>query len=484
MFVFALSITQQIARHYPATFPQVPIYAVLLCISLGLIGLIAATKDPKRLARLCGAIRVGVWLLVGLWCLLAPLTVLGAEDAVAMPTVVFMVFDGARLLFTALLFLLWNVPLALGDVREAPGLAALVVLFAAFLFALASLLGLVGTLVAAAVATVTSCVLEAFVGRRFSFNEASPYSAASCRTAQSAEPKPERHLGRLRCTFFLSRILWYTLATVFTIITASRAAAIVENPAALLLGLPQLVVVGAAIVLAFPSKPAAFFAVASVPVAIGCAYIAGYGAAGTATLSLMLVVVVVFSRHLLFYMQLPSYRNLTGMDPIRYALFERLVPVALTYLLRLVLALMVAGPLGRNPLADVPLDLVPPFAVTSIALFVVVAGRHILRYYPEVSVGRLRMVGTPASAEPVLSGQQHNPAREEKVLDAVARESGLTSRETDVLHYLAQGYSKPYIAKALCVSLATVKTHTNRIYSKLGISTRDELIERVTTHVK
>lgn len=123
-----------------------------------------------------------------------------------------------------------------------------------------------------------------------------------------------------------------------------------------------------------------------------------------------------------------------------------------------------------------------PFAVTSIALFAMVSGRHILRYYPTVSVERLRMAGMPA--EPTIPGQQQNPAHEEKLLDAVAQESGLTSRETDVLHYLAQGYSKPYIAKALCVSLATVKTHTNRIYSKLGISTRDELIERMAAHVK
>jgi ATP/maltotriose-dependent transcriptional regulator MalT len=46
-----------------------------------------------------------------------------------------------------------------------------------------------------------------------------------------------------------------------------------------------------------------------------------------------------------------------------------------------------------------------------------------------------------------------------------------------VLQNLALGYSNQEIADKLFVSLNTVKTHTNNIYSKLNVKRRTQAIE-------
>ena len=59
---------------------------------------------------------------------------------------------------------------------------------------------------------------------------------------------------------------------------------------------------------------------------------------------------------------------------------------------------------------------------------------------------------------------------------AIARDYGLTNREFDVLVRLAHGRSGTFIAEELTLSENTVKGHTKRLYAKLGVHTRQELI--------
>lgn len=54
----------------------------------------------------------------------------------------------------------------------------------------------------------------------------------------------------------------------------------------------------------------------------------------------------------------------------------------------------------------------------------------------------------------------------------------LTDRELEVLHHIAQGHSNQEIADKLFVSLNTIKTHTNNIYSKLGVKRRTQALEK------
>ena len=58
----------------------------------------------------------------------------------------------------------------------------------------------------------------------------------------------------------------------------------------------------------------------------------------------------------------------------------------------------------------------------------------------------------------------------------VSRVHGLSARETEVLALLARGRSLQSIADALCVAYSTVKTHTDRIYAKTNVHSRQELI--------
>lgn len=48
----------------------------------------------------------------------------------------------------------------------------------------------------------------------------------------------------------------------------------------------------------------------------------------------------------------------------------------------------------------------------------------------------------------------------------------LTSREIEILELLAKGAGNKEIAKALFITEATVKTHLNHVYGKLGVDTR------------
>lgn len=59
---------------------------------------------------------------------------------------------------------------------------------------------------------------------------------------------------------------------------------------------------------------------------------------------------------------------------------------------------------------------------------------------------------------------------------AISRDYGLTNREFDVLVRLAHGRSGAYIAEELTLSENTVKGHTKRLYTKLGVHNRQELI--------
>jgi LuxR family maltose regulon positive regulatory protein len=54
----------------------------------------------------------------------------------------------------------------------------------------------------------------------------------------------------------------------------------------------------------------------------------------------------------------------------------------------------------------------------------------------------------------------------------------LSKREREILQLVAQGLANPEIARRLFVSLATVKTHLNNVYGKLGARSRTDAVAR------
>jgi DNA-binding CsgD family transcriptional regulator len=63
--------------------------------------------------------------------------------------------------------------------------------------------------------------------------------------------------------------------------------------------------------------------------------------------------------------------------------------------------------------------------------------------------------------------------------DSLSAEYGLSNREQEVFLYLARGYSHVFIAKELYVSENTIRTHVKHIYTKLGLTSREELIRLI-----
>lgn len=53
---------------------------------------------------------------------------------------------------------------------------------------------------------------------------------------------------------------------------------------------------------------------------------------------------------------------------------------------------------------------------------------------------------------------------------------GLTSRELEVLTLIGEGYSNQEICDRLVLSLATVKTHVNRVFAKTGVRDRAQAV--------
>ena len=59
------------------------------------------------------------------------------------------------------------------------------------------------------------------------------------------------------------------------------------------------------------------------------------------------------------------------------------------------------------------------------------------------------------------------------------QEYGLSTREAEVAEYVAHGYTAVRIAEMLYVSDNTVRTHVKRVYAKLGIHRKGELLDMI-----
>ncbi len=65
------------------------------------------------------------------------------------------------------------------------------------------------------------------------------------------------------------------------------------------------------------------------------------------------------------------------------------------------------------------------------------------------------------------------------VIARLAREGGLSAQETRVFAYLAKGHSRKTIQEKMFIASATVDTHARHVYQKLGVKSRQELIDLV-----
>jgi ATP/maltotriose-dependent transcriptional regulator MalT len=81
--------------------------------------------------------------------------------------------------------------------------------------------------------------------------------------------------------------------------------------------------------------------------------------------------------------------------------------------------------------------------------------------------------------EVVVVKEVRVPERGPFVVDAgKLKELGITQREHEILGLIAEGLSNREIGERLFVSENTVKTHSSRLFDKLGVNRRVQAVQR------
>jgi two-component system nitrate/nitrite response regulator NarL len=81
-------------------------------------------------------------------------------------------------------------------------------------------------------------------------------------------------------------------------------------------------------------------------------------------------------------------------------------------------------------------------------------------------------IGAVARGRTVLAPQLQAGIAGEIRLRAVHERPFLSERESEILKLIAEGLSAPQIGRTIHLSTATVKTHLQHLYDKLGVSER------------
>lgn len=72
--------------------------------------------------------------------------------------------------------------------------------------------------------------------------------------------------------------------------------------------------------------------------------------------------------------------------------------------------------------------------------------------------------------------------RKENKRQIINEVAALTNQENKIANLICEGLSNKEIASTLFISSSTVKTHIRNLYSKLEISNRQQLIEKLKNH--
>lgn len=92
------------------------------------------------------------------------------------------------------------------------------------------------------------------------------------------------------------------------------------------------------------------------------------------------------------------------------------------------------------------------------------------------AVARGQVLLQATSAAQLLAGLSPTSLPSSPTPQSAAEKLGLTEREPEVLRLIGRGRTNSEIAAELYVSEATVKTHINHIFSKLGARDRAQAV--------
>ena len=119
--------------------------------------------------------------------------------------------------------------------------------------------------------------------------------------------------------------------------------------------------------------------------------------------------------------------------------------------------------------SGISMSIVVSFMAVLLVVVVMLAARDLDVFEGAVSKNTSLTLSSSASAKDELV------ARCEKL----GSRFGLSQRETEILQFLGKGRDAPYIRDALYISRNTVNTHVKRIYRKLNIHSKQELLDMI-----
>ncbi len=100
-----------------------------------------------------------------------------------------------------------------------------------------------------------------------------------------------------------------------------------------------------------------------------------------------------------------------------------------------------------------------------------------------VGVGEAVAAGSVGLAAPVNQSQADSDDHTHPRIKAAVAKLGLTQRESQIVEKFAIGKSTQALADELYISAATVRTHLRKIFTKLNIGSRVELLSMVIAKI-
>ena len=171
---------------------------------------------------------------------------------------------------------------------------------------------------------------------------------------------------------------------------------------------------------------------------------------------------------LLFWLVLADDAQAAGASPVRAVAVPFIEVDAVSSLLGYVVVPGALSLAGMDSAGDLTTTLASTVTFALVMVSVVFFGR---------TLGT--QARSPESAsEPSASAPACGPAPDAPgLLPAALAQAGLTEREAEVARLLAEGNSQKKVAEVLGVSMGTVQSHVKAVYRKLGVHSKQELID-------
>lgn len=457
--LLALFFTGQISRYaaQESASLNAPLSFLICGVAAVVLMLVSGTVMHRSVRRLLAAASAIIALFWGAMMLLV-----GMLPILEGPNAAFLhlVLNASGQILTMLLLVQWNLHISLCRFSEIAIVTTLSLLAAAFIYLLGSWLVSPVPLVVALICVSAACnmALELTV----TGNSDSACSLGETSRLRLQMPSGEGISRTNIILFFGSRLLWGVIVGVFVGGLSFGERQATAGLLMIVAGASLLAVFAALALIVKANKLSTIILLVTSSLAVALVIVQCFFNSDFSQLMRPMAAIIVLVWIVQLRSQLLAFRAMLRVRPSVFAYCELLAPYATCCLvsaaIRVLLLPSAGAGLGGYAAGINALAMLAFFIIAILSL-----ADHVLRYFPS------------------LDTEQDQDAIGQKQLSvtSLGADRMLTPRETEVLYYVALGYSRPYIEKVLYISKGTAKAHIHHIYQKLGVATQDELIELV-----